>query len=69
MDRLHEHGACPGMPSAVAATYAEAGTLWARCGDDPAAQRWQHDAALCGVAGPARGRRAARAWEHLQGGT
>jgi hypothetical protein len=46
--------------------YAEAGTLWAMAGDDPAAQRWARDAALFSVAGSARSQRAARAWERLQ---
>ena len=50
------------------ALYAEAGTLWAAAGDDPAAQRWQRDAALFGVAGSARSQRTARAWERLQAG-
>ena len=48
--------------------YAEAGTLWAAAGDDPAAQRWQRDAALFDVAGSARSQRAARAWERLRDG-
>ena len=51
------------------ALYAEAGGLWAAAGDDPAAQRWQRDAALFAVAGTARSQRAARAWERLQSGT
>ncbi len=51
------------------ALYTEAGTLWATAGDDPAAQRWQRDAALFGVAGSARSQRTARAWERLQAGT
>jgi alkylation response protein AidB-like acyl-CoA dehydrogenase len=46
--------------------YTEAGTLWATTGDDPAAQRWQRDAALFGVAGSARSQRSARAWQRLQ---
>jgi alkylation response protein AidB-like acyl-CoA dehydrogenase len=46
--------------------YAEAGMLWATAGDDPAAQRWQRDAALFGVAGSARDLRAARAWQRLR---
>jgi alkylation response protein AidB-like acyl-CoA dehydrogenase len=50
------------------AMYAEAGTLWAATGDDPAAQRWQRDTALFGVAGSARSQRTARAWERLQAG-
>ena len=50
------------------ALYDEAGTLWAAAGDDPAAQRWQRDAALFAVASSARSQRAARAWERLQTG-
>jgi alkylation response protein AidB-like acyl-CoA dehydrogenase len=45
--------------------YADALPLWAAAGDDPAAQRWQRDAALFEVAGSAREQRAARAWERL----
>ncbi len=44
--------------------YAEAGALWAAAADASAA-RWQRDAALFAVAGTARARRAARAWERL----
>jgi hypothetical protein len=46
--------------------YAEAGRLWALQPDEPAAQRWQRDAALFAVASSARTQRAARAWERLQ---
>lgn len=45
--------------------YAEAAALWASAVDDPAARRWQRDAALFDVAGAAREARAARAWERL----
>lgn len=45
--------------------YADAAALWAQAGDEPAALRWQRDAALFAVAGSARARRAARAWERL----
>jgi len=45
--------------------YADALPLWAAAGDDPAAQRWQRDAALFEVAGSAREQRATRAWERL----
>jgi len=45
--------------------YEEAGALWLQAGDDPAAARWQRDAALFEVAGAARVRRAARAWQRL----
>ena len=45
--------------------YADASALWAATGDDPAAQRWQRDAALFDVAAKAREQRAVRAWERL----
>jgi acyl-CoA dehydrogenase len=45
--------------------YADALPLWAAAGDDPAARRWQRDAALFEVAGAAREQRAERAWERL----
>ena len=35
-------------------------------GADPAAQRWQRDAALFEVAASARSQRSARAWQRLQ---
>jgi acyl-CoA dehydrogenase len=44
---------------------AEASPLWAAAGDDPAAGRWQRDAALFEVAGSAREQRAERAWQRL----
>ena len=49
--------------------YTQAGTLWAAAGpDDPAAQRWERDAALFAVAGTARALRAQRGWERLAAG-
>jgi len=45
--------------------YADASAQWAAVADDPAAQRWQRDAALFEVAGTVREQRAARAWERL----
>lgn len=48
-------------------THAEADALWAAIADDPAAQRWQRDTKLLGVAGAARAQRAARAWDRLAG--
>ncbi len=48
------------------ALYDEAGALWAAAGDDPAARRWQRDAALFAVASAARAQRALRAWQRLQ---
>ena len=45
--------------------YGDALPLWAAAGNDPAAQRWQRDAALFEVAGSAREQRAERAWQRL----
>jgi acyl-CoA dehydrogenase len=45
--------------------YADASSLWASAGADPAGQRWQRDAPLFDVAGSAREQRAARAWERF----
>jgi acyl-CoA dehydrogenase len=45
--------------------YDDAAPLWAAAAEDPAAQRWQRDAALFKVAGSARAQRAARAWQRL----
>lgn len=59
------HVVLTGALAQAHALYAEAGALWAQIGDDPAAQRWQRDAALFSVAGSARSQRAARAWERL----
>ena len=61
------HVALAGALAQAHALYDEAGGLWAAAGADPAAQRWQRDAALFAVASSARGLRAARAWERLQG--
>ena len=61
------HVVLAGALAQAHALYAEAGPLWAQAAEDPAAQRWQRDAALFGVAGSARSQRAARAWERLQG--
>ncbi len=47
--------------------FGEADTLFARVPDDPAAQRWQRDRALLGVAASARAQRTQRAWERLAG--
>jgi len=60
------HVALAGALALAHALYDEAGTLWARQPEDPAAQRWQRDAALFAVASSARTQRAARAWERLQ---
>lgn len=62
------HVALSGALALAHALYAEAGTLWALQPGDPAAQRWQRDAALFAVASSARVQRAARAWERLQAG-
>ena len=61
------HVTLAGALAQAHALYDEAGSLWAAAGADPAAQRWQRDAALFTVASSARGLRAARAWERLQG--
>ncbi len=62
------HVALAGALALAHGLYADAGRLWAEQPDDPAAQRWQRDAALFGVAGSARSQRAARAWERLRAG-
>lgn len=61
------HIALAGALAQAHALYSEAGALWATAGDDPAARRWQRDAALFAVASAARGQRALRAWQRLQG--
>jgi hypothetical protein len=66
-DAASTHVVMAGALAQAHVLFAEAGTLWAELGDDPAAQRWQRDAALFGVAGAARSQRTARAWERLQG--
>jgi len=60
------HVALAGVLAQAHALYDQAGGLWAAAADDPAARRWQRDAALFAVAGAARSQRAARAWERLQ---
>ncbi|HMO46048.1 MAG TPA: acyl-CoA dehydrogenase family protein [Rubrivivax sp.] len=60
------HVALAGALALAHALYDEAGTLWALTPGDPAAQRWQRDAALFAVAGSARSQRSARAWQRLQ---
>jgi acyl-CoA dehydrogenase len=59
------HVALAGALHVAHRLYADAQPLWAAAGDDPAAVRWQRDAALFEVAGTARRQRAQRAWEHL----
>jgi alkylation response protein AidB-like acyl-CoA dehydrogenase len=49
--------------------YADAAPLWAAAGADPAASRWLRDVALFEVAGAARDRRAARAWQRMEEGS
>jgi alkylation response protein AidB-like acyl-CoA dehydrogenase len=66
-DAPSTHVVLAGALAQAHALYEEAGALWALAGDDPAARRWQRDAALVQVAGSARSLRAARAWERLQG--
>lgn len=60
------HVTLAGALSQAHALYEEAGRLWAPHAQDPAAQRWQRDAALFAVASSARAQRATRAWERLQ---
>ena len=62
------HVALSGALDLAHALYADAGRLWAQCGTDAAAQRWQRDAALFAVASSARAQRSARAWERLRAG-
>jgi alkylation response protein AidB-like acyl-CoA dehydrogenase len=59
------HVALAGALHVAHRLYADAQPLWAAAGDDPAAVRWQRDAALFEVAGTARRQRAQRAWERL----
>jgi hypothetical protein len=59
------HIALAGALRSAHRLYAEASPLWAATGDDPAAGRWQRDAALFEVAGSAREQRAERAWQRL----
>jgi alkylation response protein AidB-like acyl-CoA dehydrogenase len=59
------HVALAGALHVAQRLYAEAALLWAAAGQDPAATRWQRDAALFDVAGTARRQRAQRAWERL----
>ena len=59
------HVALAGALDWARQTHTEAHALWAAIPDDPAAQRWQRDAKLLGVAGAARAQRAARAWDRL----
>lgn len=63
------HVVLAGALAQAHALYAEAGSLFAAAGDDPAAQRWQRDATLFAVAGSARSQRSMRAWERLQSST
>jgi alkylation response protein AidB-like acyl-CoA dehydrogenase len=64
----YTHIALSGATSAARALYAQADALWAATADDPAAQRWQRDAALFDVAASARAQRGARAWQRLSQG-
>ena len=59
------HVALAGALDWARQAHTEAHALWAAIPDDPAAQRWQRDAKLLGVAGAARTLRAARAWARL----
>jgi acyl-CoA dehydrogenase len=59
------HVALAGALHAAHRLYTAAQPLWAACGDDPSARRWQRDVALFEIAGSARRQRAERAWERL----
>ncbi len=59
------HVALAGALHVAHRLYVDAQPLWAAAGEDPAAMRWQRDAALFEVAGTARRQRAQRAWERL----
>ena len=59
------HVALAGALHVAHRLYADAQPLWAAAGEDPAAMRWQRDAALFEVAGTARRQRAQRAWDRL----
>jgi hypothetical protein len=61
------HVAVSGALHVAHRLYADAWPLWSSAGEDPAALRWQRDAALFEVAGSARRQRAQRAWERLAG--
>jgi hypothetical protein len=59
----------PDLPSGAVIAWCvteEAGNLWARAADEPAAQRWQRDVALFKVASSAAGVRTTRARQALQ---
>jgi alkylation response protein AidB-like acyl-CoA dehydrogenase len=64
-DASTTHVALAGALHAAHRLYADAQPLWAAAGADPAAMRWQRDAALFEVAGTARRQRAQRAWDRL----
>jgi len=59
------HIALAGALAAGAALIGEAGPYWEAAFGDPAAERWQRDRALLSVAGSAREKRLARAWEQI----
>jgi len=59
------HVALAGALRVAHRLYAGAQPLWSADSEDPAARRWQRDAALFEVAGTARQQRAVRAWERL----
>ena len=59
------HVALEGALQMAHRLYADARPLWAASADDPAAERWQRDAALFEVAGTARRLRAASAIQKL----
>ena len=67
VDAAATHVALAGALAWARDLHADVQPLWAAVADDPAAQRWQRDAPLLGVAGTARAQRADRAWVRLAG--
>jgi acyl-CoA dehydrogenase len=59
------HIALAGALAAGAALVNEADAYWTAAAGDPASTRWQRDRALLSVAGTAREKRLARAWERI----
>lgn len=59
------HVALAGALDGAHALFTEAAALWAATPEDPAAQRWQRDASVLGLARATQAQRLARAWERL----
>lgn len=62
------HIALAGALDIGAALVREADACWDAAGDDAASLRWKRDRDLLSVAGSARAKRIARAWERIRGG-